>query len=200
MTNSDEKHLHRLALSPGGFTCTNCGHEGSEDTDWKDSCPGLPGAADKSSGVSVQVQEPTHYATETDAQLRHGKTMCCEYIEDQDPTGSCHVQSTSRWDLVDCEKCLASKPRPIDAPLDAVNNPKHYNLPGLDVTAIDVIESVLLNSVDFQLGNALKYLIRAGKKGDPATEAEVLELKIEDLDKASWYLKRATDILKKSIL
>ena len=43
--------------------------------------------------------------------------------------------------------------------------------------AIDVIEAFGLN---FRVGNALKYILRAGKKGDAAT----------DLRKAVWYLNR----------
>lgn len=56
-----------------------------------------------------------------------------------------------------------------------VENPKHYQGKGLE--AIDVIESFDLN---FNLGNTIKYVLRAGKKGN----------KKEDLEKAVWYLKR----------
>lgn len=60
---------------------------------------------------------------------------------------------------------------------DPVNHPPHYKSPdGLET--IDVIESF---GLDFNLGNAVKYILRAGKKGDAAT----------DLDKAIWYLRRA---------
>lgn len=44
--------------------------------------------------------------------------------------------------------------------------------------AIDVIEAFFPDS--FHLGNAFKYIARAGKKGDP----------IEDLTKARWYVDR----------
>lgn len=43
--------------------------------------------------------------------------------------------------------------------------------------AVDVIEQFCLN---FHLGNVVKYVLRAGKKGD----------KSEDLRKAIWYLQR----------
>lgn len=56
-----------------------------------------------------------------------------------------------------------------------VDHPKHYQGQGLEV--IDVIESFELG---FCLGNAIKYILRAGKKGD----------RNEDLEKAIWYLKR----------
>lgn len=60
---------------------------------------------------------------------------------------------------------------------DAIN-PAHYKGNGLE--AIDVIEQFDLG---YHLGNAAKYLIRAGKKGDAATDCE----------KARWYLRRWID-------
>lgn len=58
---------------------------------------------------------------------------------------------------------------------DPVNHPAHYTwLPnGLEV--IDVTENF-----NFCLGNALKYVMRAGRKGDA----------LEDLRKARWYIDR----------
>nr|DAL53767.1 MAG TPA_asm: nucelotide kinase [Caudoviricetes sp.] len=49
---------------------------------------------------------------------------------------------------------------------DAVRSPKHYKLPGLNIESIDVLRSVLTPEEfkGFCRGNALKYLIRAGKK------------------------------------
>lgn len=60
---------------------------------------------------------------------------------------------------------------------DAVNNPTHYTQGGIEV--IDAIEAWSLN---FCLGNSVKYIARAGKK-DPAKH-------LEDLRKARWYLDR----------
>lgn len=59
--------------------------------------------------------------------------------------------------------------------MEAVNHPEHYQGNGIEV--IDIIESFELN---FNLGNTVKYVLRAGKKGN----------KKEDLEKAVWYLKR----------
>lgn len=58
----------------------------------------------------------------------------------------------------------------------AVNHPPYY---GGDTTyeAIKVIEAW---GLDFCLGNTVKYVARAGKKGD----------ELEDLRKARWYLDR----------
>lgn len=58
---------------------------------------------------------------------------------------------------------------------DMVNHPSHYNVKGFEV--IDIIDAFGLN---FNMGNALKYLLRADKKGN----------KKQDIQKALWYLQR----------
>lgn len=59
---------------------------------------------------------------------------------------------------------------------DSVNRPSHYT-EGRRYEPINVIEDWKL---DFCLGNALKYISRAGRKQD----------EIEDLKKAQWYIER----------
>ena len=61
---------------------------------------------------------------------------------------------------------------------DNVNHPKHYEGQRIVLEPIDLCECY-----DFCIGNALKYLIRAGKKDGNPTE--------QDLAKARWYLNRA---------
>lgn len=63
---------------------------------------------------------------------------------------------------------------------DNVNHPSHYTDGNIEV--IDFIEDKKLN---YHLGNAVKYISRAGKK-DP-------EKYTEDLQKAVWYLQREID-------
>ncbi|WP_270396299.1 DUF3310 domain-containing protein [Mediterraneibacter massiliensis] len=58
-----------------------------------------------------------------------------------------------------------------------VNHPSHYN--DGKIEAIDYIEDKKLG---FHLGNAVKYISRAGKK-DKGKKAE-------DIRKAIWYLER----------
>jgi hypothetical protein len=60
---------------------------------------------------------------------------------------------------------------------DSVNSPSHYTDGKIEV--IDYIEDKKLG---FCLGNAIKYISRAGKK-DKDKEAE-------DINKAIWYLNR----------
>ena len=56
-----------------------------------------------------------------------------------------------------------------------VDQPPHYKDGGIET--IDFIEAKKLG---FNLGNAIKYISRAGKKNDA----------LEDLKKARWYLNR----------
>jgi hypothetical protein len=63
-----------------------------------------------------------------------------------------------------------------------VNHPSHYGGEGNIYETIKVIRAWNLG---FSLGNAVKYLSRAGKK-DPAT-------RIEDLKKAVWYIQEEID-------
>jgi hypothetical protein len=60
---------------------------------------------------------------------------------------------------------------------DPVRNPGHYTA-GRSIEPIDAIEDWQL---DFYLGNVVKYVSRAGRKGSA----------VEDLKKAQWYLDRA---------
>ena len=60
-----------------------------------------------------------------------------------------------------------------------VNHPDHYKSTGIyGLEAIDIIDAYDLN---FALGNAVKYILRAGKKHDTPY--------VEDLSKAVWYLQ-----------
>lgn len=66
---------------------------------------------------------------------------------------------------------------------DKINHSSHYTTGKIE--AIEVIED---QKLDFHLGNAFKYLVRAGHK-DPDTF-------VEDLQKAIWYLKRRIELHK----
>lgn len=66
---------------------------------------------------------------------------------------------------------------------DAVNHPAYYTDSKIEV--IDYIEDKKLG---FCLGNAVKYISRAGKKKDSGKS--VSDKEIEDLKKAIWYINR----------
>lgn len=56
-----------------------------------------------------------------------------------------------------------------------INHPPHYTSHPSGVECIDIVEHYTFN-----VGNAIKYLWRAGLKGD----------EVEDLKKAAWYINR----------
>lgn len=68
------------------------------------------------------------------------------------------------------------------APQEAVDHPQHYGGKDNPYEAIKVINAWGLG---FNLGNAVKYIARAGKKGDALT----------DLRKAAWYLRYQIELL-----
>lgn len=68
--------------------------------------------------------------------------------------------------------------------MENVNHPSHYNTGKIEV--IDFIEDKSLN---FNRGNAIKYIVRAGLKNK--------ETEIEDLRKAEFYVKREIERITK---
>ena len=58
---------------------------------------------------------------------------------------------------------------------DTVNHPAHYKSHPSGIECIQVTEHM-----NFNLGNAIKYIWRCDEKGDP----------LENLNKAIWYLSR----------
>ncbi len=64
---------------------------------------------------------------------------------------------------------------PIEKVYDPVECPRHYTTHPSGVECIQITEHF-----NFCVGNAIKYLWRAGLKGDA----------LEDLKKAQWYLSR----------
>lgn len=66
---------------------------------------------------------------------------------------------------------------------DPVNKPKHYNIHPSGVECIQITEHM-----NFCRGNAIKYIWRAGDKGN----------EIQDLEKAVWYLNKEIERLKKA--
>lgn len=63
---------------------------------------------------------------------------------------------------------------------DSVNHPEHYTY-----GKIECIDYITDKQFDFCLGNAVKYITRAGHKQDA----------IEDLRKAIWYIEKEIEVL-----
>lgn len=92
------------------------------------------------------------------------------------PLGSCQ-ELTPTQNIERANKYLNKNNE--TSPTDNVNNPTHYNTGTIEV--IEVIEDWKLN---FNLGNAIKYIGRCEHKNN----------KQEDIKKAIWYLERELKI------
>jgi len=68
---------------------------------------------------------------------------------------------------------------------NAVNHPKHYNTHPSGVECIEIVQHF-----NFNVGNSVKYLWRAGLKGDA----------IEDLQKAKWYVEQEIKRIQNELL
>ncbi len=65
---------------------------------------------------------------------------------------------------------------------DKINHPEHYNNHPSGIECIQIVEHM-----NFCLGNAIKYIWRAGLKKN----------RIEDLKKAEYYIKREIERITK---
>lgn len=85
----------------------------------------------------------------------------------------------------DLNKTSFLREEPFRIPADdPVNHPEHYTAGGIEV--IDFLESW---NFPFHLANAIKYIVRAGRKDKSKTA--------EDLCKAIWYINRYIEYLGK---
>jgi len=117
------------------------------------------------------------------------------------------LESMDKGEVWGCHKCMAEFTTPTglaevvcpdcgcmihysdeaeEEPRDMVNSPPHYQLiPEKEIEVMDVIlRTVQLSGLDgrrgYLLGNALKYLMRLGRKGELG----------EDIGKAEYYIKK----------
>jgi hypothetical protein len=70
--------------------------------------------------------------------------------------------------------------------VEQVNHPQHY---GGESNPYEVIKVIDNWELGFSLGNTVKYISRAGKKGK--------DKELEDLRKALWYLQHHIETLEK---
>lgn len=68
---------------------------------------------------------------------------------------------------------------PLHEPDDIVNHPSHYQ----SATGLEAIEVIEAFDLGYGLGNATKYILRAGKKG-------TAEDAVTDLEKSMFYIRR----------
>ena len=77
---------------------------------------------------------------------------------------------------------------------DKVNHPSHYTWLK-DMCGIEVID--ITRHLDFDLGNAIKYILRAGHKSEAGYDDTAKE--IEDLQKAVFYINDKIKLLNDKI-
>ena len=112
----------------------------------------------------------------------------CENCEFNDEYSEADDDKSSSDDDIecdgDCENCEFNEDDSVNGQdNDSVNHPSHYCDGNIEV--IDYIEDKQLG---YHLGNAVKYISRAGKKHDGSMSD--IDKEIEDLEKAVWYLNR----------
>ena len=117
----------------------------------------------------AELSEPKQKALPKDNQSKKVNEST-PVISKKETTESCiTVDADSVKDL-----CVTTDIKPMSIS-NMVDHPAHYNKGKIEV--IDFIED---QQLPFHLGNVVKYIARAGSKGD----------KLEDLKKARWYLDR----------
>lgn len=77
---------------------------------------------------------------------------------------------------------------------DKVNHPSHY-IWLKELCGIEVID--ITRHLDFDLGNAIKYILRSGKKTEQGYDD--IEKEIEDLQKAIFYINDKIKLLNDKI-
>lgn len=77
--------------------------------------------------------------------------------------------------------------------MDKVQHPSHYTWLK-ELCGIEVID--ITRHLDFDLGNAIKYILRAGRKSEEGYSN--IDKTIEDLQKAIFYINDEIELLKKN--
>ena len=90
---------------------------------------------------------------------------------------------TAMCDVMQLLKCFIDR-KDKEQKTDNVNHPAHYTWLK-DLCGIEVID--ITRHMNFCLGNALKYILRAGHKKDASLTDT--DKQVEDLNKAIWYIK-----------
>ncbi len=96
---------------------------------------------------------------------------------------NCHAETTARERPLECvcgrqDSYIQISPHIVDL----VNHPPHYKSHPSGIECITITEHM-----NFNIGNAIKYLWRASDKGKT----------IEDYNKAIWYINREIQLLEK---
>lgn len=88
---------------------------------------------------------------------------------------------TAMCDAMQLLKCFIDR-KDKEQKTDNVNHPSHYNSHPSGIECIEIARHH-----NFNVGNAIKYLWRAGLKSEEGMEDT--DKQIEDLNKAIWYIQ-----------
>ena len=101
---------------------------------------------------------------------------------------------TAMCDVMQLLKCFIDR-KDKEQKADSVNHPSHYNSHPSGIECIEIARHH-----NFNIGNSIKYLWRAGLKSEEGMEDT--DKQIEDLNKAIWYIndeiKRITEFNNKT--
>lgn len=88
---------------------------------------------------------------------------------------------TAMCDAMQLLKCIIDR-KDKEQKADSVNHPAHYNSHPSGIECIEIARHH-----NFNIGNTIKYLWRAGLKSEEGMEDT--DKQVEDLNKAIWYIK-----------
>jgi len=127
--------------------------------------------------------------------IKEKRKILNAYCDNAVDCKKCLLNRKNKWtvpcEFTDCPNFENSPESELDEALkiihgvtdDPVNHPSHYNKGKIEV-AVFIADQKL----NFDRGNAVKYICRAGSK-DPEKE-------IQDLEKAIWYINHEIKMLK----
>ena len=95
--------------------------------------------------------------------------------------GCQHLVPSSGMTECNCDRGQISNQALAPTPLDLIRNPPHYKSHPSGIECLTIVRHM-----NFNLGNAIKYIWRAGQKGSA----------IEDLEKAAFYIADEIERLK----
>ena len=101
--------------------------------------------------------------------------------DEEDKKSAISEMETAMCDVMQLLKCFIDR-KDKEQKADSVNHPAHYNSHPSGIECIEIARHH-----NFNIGNTIKYLWRAGLKSEEGMEDT--DKQIEDLKKAIWYLK-----------
>lgn len=116
--------------------------------------------------------------------------------DEEEKKSAISEMETAMCDVIQLLKCFIDR-KDKEQKTDNVNHPPHYTWLK-ELCGIEVID--ITRHMNFCLGNAIKYILRAGHKKDSSLTDT--DKQVEDLNKAIWYIqdeiKRITEFNNKT--